>query len=315
MNSKRTPFQGSGERGVLLLQQIANMSAKMRYWPLLLLSRLPWPILERISGFCAVLLSHFPGYRRSLVAKNIQRAFPEKDPAQQKKLAKAFYAHFSDQLLGILKSFSASEKELQERFVYGNPNIFDPALEKGKSAMIYVAHLGNWEWFSLLPKAVSSPVYSLYLPLSNRYFDGLMRFGRERFGIRTLPSSKAYRVLLELRKKGERNITMFGADQSPPGPENVHWVDFLGQRTAFIQGPEVIARTLGCAVFFARIALVRRNFYHVEFLQLWDGEEALKEGEITTRYAAALEENIRLAPQLWLWSHRRWKHKFAETGT
>lgn len=179
------------------------MSAKLRYWPLLLLSRLPWPVLEGISGICSALLSQFPGYRLGLVEENLRKAFPELAAAQRRKMARDFYAHFSDQLLSILKSLSASMQDLRQRFVFDNPEIFLPVIESGKSAVIYVAHLGNWEWFSVLPRAVSAPVYSLYLPLSNGYFDGLMRLVRERFGIRTLPSSKAYRTLLELRRKGE----------------------------------------------------------------------------------------------------------------
>jgi KDO2-lipid IV(A) lauroyltransferase len=37
-----------------------------------------------------------------------------------------------------------------------------------------------------------------------------------------------------------------------------------------------------------------------------------EEGEITTMYARALEDNIRLQPELWLWTHNRWKWKRIE---
>ena len=39
------------------------------------------------------------------------------------------------------------------------------------------------------------------------------------------------------------------------------------------------------------------------------GEEEVAELEITERYIRVLEREICAAPHLWLWSHRRWKHK------
>ena len=39
------------------------------------------------------------------------------------------------------------------------------------------------------------------------------------------------------------------------------------------------------------------------------GEEEVAEHEITERYVRRLESMIRERPELWMWSHRRWKHK------
>ena len=42
---------------------------------------------------------------------------------------------------------------------------------------------------------------------------------------------------------------------------------------------------------------------------LYDGEEAVEPNEITERYVRRLEAEIVAQPELWIWSHRRWKHK------
>jgi KDO2-lipid IV(A) lauroyltransferase len=42
---------------------------------------------------------------------------------------------------------------------------------------------------------------------------------------------------------------------------------------------------------------------------IWDGVSPTSDHEITGRYAQMLEEDIRRAPELWLWSHRRWKRR------
>ena len=49
--------------------------------------------------------------------------------------------------------------------------------------------------------------------------------------------------------------------------------------------------------------------YEAEFKLVYDGVEPVAEHQITERYIALLEAMIRESPELWMWSHRRWKHK------
>ena len=62
-------------------------------------------------------------------------------------------------------------------------------------------------------------------------------------------------------------------------------------------------------VIFMDIQRVKRGYYSVTFSVLYDGKEKVEELEITRRYAAILEKIIRRTPHLWIWSHKRWKHK------
>jgi Kdo2-lipid IVA lauroyltransferase/acyltransferase len=43
-----------------------------------------------------------------------------------------------------------------------------------------------------------------------------------------------------------------------------------------------------------------------------DQPASLKKGELTLRYARYLEQVIRKQPDMWLWSHRRWKKEWNE---
>ena len=51
-----------------------------------------------------------------------------------------------------------------------------------------------------------------------------------------------------------------------------------------------------------------RGRYEMSFAPIYDGVEPVAENEITERYVRLLEE-IRRRPELWIWSHKRWKHK------
>jgi KDO2-lipid IV(A) lauroyltransferase len=52
-----------------------------------------------------------------------------------------------------------------------------------------------------------------------------------------------------------------------------------------------------------------RGRYEIEFEPLNEPGEKNPAGEVTTRYARALERWIRDDPPGWWWSHRRWKLK------
>ena len=54
---------------------------------------------------------------------------------------------------------------------------------------------------------------------------------------------------------------------------------------------------------------VKRGYYELSFERIYDGQEPVADYEITERYVRRLEAMIRDYPELWMWSHRRWKHK------
>ena len=102
------------------------------------------------------------------------------------------------------------------------------------------------------------------------------------------------------------------ADQNPPLRPNSHWFRFLNQDTVFFDGIEKMALKFHMPVYFCRQRRLRRGFYELEFVKLYDGEERVEPNEITGRYVRQLEQDIMADPGMWLWSHRRWKHHRTE---
>lgn len=60
---------------------------------------------------------------------------------------------------------------------------------------------------------------------------------------------------------------------------------------------------------FVDIQRVARGYYEVSLEELTDGTENLSEGVLTERYMQKLETIIKVKPNDWLWSHKRWKKK------
>jgi KDO2-lipid IV(A) lauroyltransferase len=61
------------------------------------------------------------------------------------------------------------------------------------------------------------------------------------------------------------------------------------------------------AVVFAFIHKIRRGYYQAVFTVAEEDPLASTEQEITGKFVRYLEDVIRTYPDMWLWSHRRWK--------
>ena len=68
-----------------------------------------------------------------------------------------------------------------------------------------------------------------------------------------------------------------------------------------------MALKTGFPVAFIYIKKIRRGYYEVEVLRLFDDVSGLAEHEITEKHVRILEVNIRKHPEQWLWTHKRWK--------
>jgi KDO2-lipid IV(A) lauroyltransferase len=273
-----------------------------------LLSILPFPLLYGLSNIVYYLLFHVLGYRREVVLNNLRNSFPEKTEKELLLIRRRFYRYFCDLFLETFKTLSISRERMLKhcRMEEESQNLFKELAAAGQSIMIVMGHLGNWEWagntFSLLCK---HQLYVIYHPLSNKYFNRLVYKMRTRFGTKLISMKDTLREMLNNRN--ELNATAFIADQSPQ-PDRAYWMSFLNQDTPVFLGIEKIALKIRYPVVYVSIERVKRGYYrlHAERIELPLAES--RPGEITEFHTRKLEEDIRRQPEIWLWTHRRWKH-------
>ena len=111
-----------------------------------------------------------------------------------------------------------------------------------------------------------------------------------------------------IRLKDEVNATAFIADQTP-APESAYWTTFLNQDTPVFWGTEKIAKKVNYPVVYASVKRTARGYYEILAETLFENPKATVDGEISEAHTRKLEKEIREQPEIWLWSHRRWKHK------
>jgi KDO2-lipid IV(A) lauroyltransferase len=272
----------------------------------LLISRLPFWWLYRLSDLLCFLLYKGLKYRLKVVRSNLSHSFPEKSESERREIEKAFYAHLCDVIVETIKLLTISESELKSRVSHENPEILFPHFRNGGSFISMAPHLGNWEWLLAGNKIyLGCEVDAVYKPLSSPFFEKLMLRVRSRFGSFPVPSTRILRIEAE-RKSISRAIAMV-ADQTP-GPENAFVQVFLNRPTLFFRGPQKLAHTFQYPVFYASMDKTGRGHYRIRIEEIaicpLPGED-----EILKRFIQKLEADIRKQPAFWLWSHKRWKHK------
>lgn len=240
--------------------------------------------------------------------KNLELSFPEKDKQELKKIARKFYLGFTDNWIETIKLLSVSKKTLLKRTT-SNVAIFHELYRKGKSVQLSLGHFFNWEVMTLYTGIVQPFTFlTVYLPQSSKITTRLFIHLRSRWGNPQLSTTHMARELIPWRKK--QYVLALGADQNPPNPDQAYWLNFMGRPTAFLKGPEKFARIQNTPVVMMTTTRPKRGHYHFEYFMLSEDPAGLPFGELIRNYVRHLEKNIRMQPEIYLWSHRRWKREW-----
>lgn len=274
---------------------------------------LPLQILYVFSDILFYPLYYIIRYRRKIVFENIRNSYPEKEIKEIRRMEKAFYHHFCDYIVETIKLLHISDDEMRKRARFFDTDKFDKATSEGKSCLVYLGHYGNWEWVpsvTLWMKNSSSVVSAqIYRPLNNKWFDRFFLKLRSRFGSYCIPKQDTLREIIRFKRSGKPSITGFMADQTP-SPANIHyWTIFLGQDTPVLTGVEKIARKVNFQVFYFDVEKVKRGYYKITIREVELEPDKTEDFQITEKYVRMMENTINRAPEYWLWTHKRWKHK------
>lgn len=280
------------------------------YGSLYLVSLLPLRILYVLSDFTRFVLYNIVGYRKKVVFSNLKQAFPERSEMERKEIARKFYRNFTDNFIEFIKLLSASPAYINKHFT-GDYSIPLKLSGQGKRCQSMLAHNFNWEWGCL---AVALNIKHLflvvYMPISNKAVDRIFMKVRSKTGGVMLSATDMRNAIIPYRNA----VYMLAlvADQNPGNPANAFWFDFFGKPTPFVRAPESGARRGNVPVLFVKIIKERRGYYKISFEMLEENPATLKEGELTKKYVERLHNFISEYPEMWLWSHRRWKWDWKE---
>jgi KDO2-lipid IV(A) lauroyltransferase len=279
-------------------------------YPLLwFLSILPFRVLYLFSDFVYLIIYYIIGYRKKTVRENIALALPHLSEKERLVIEKKSYQHMSDMFLEMIKTMSISESEMNKRFQFVNLEIYKELEKEGKSIALMCAHYASYEWVISINNKINFKGYAIYKRINNKYFDKLVRDIRSKFKANLITTKETIPTIRENFKNNVLGIYGFASDQSPKISSAFHWNTFMGIEVPVHTGAEMLAKKYDMNVVFLKVEKVKRGYYQAQFQTLSENTSEVLNYEITDQFLKLVEQQIHEAPEYYLWTHKRWKHR------
>ena len=287
-----------------------QLLAYILIYPILwFISILPFRLLYTLSDFLYILMYYVFRYRKQTVIDNLRLVFPEKSDHEIKIITKKFFHHFCDMMLESIKSMNISLESMKARYTFKNLDIIKEFEKQNKSIVLMCAHYGSWEWIFILQTYTTHRGYGIYKRLQNKYFDRLIKSIRARYNSYLITTKETFSVLEDAKKNGILSMNGFASDQSPKKEKAHHWNEFMGIKVPVHTGAEMMAKKLDMPVVFFAVERKKRGYYEATFQTLAEKPTDFKDYEITDKFLKLVEAQIHEAPEYYLWTHKRWKHR------
>lgn len=279
------------------------------YPAILAISYLPFRILYFCSDITYYFLYYVFRYRRKIVRFNLEISKISNSKKELIEIEKKFYRHITDVFFEMFKFFTISPKEIKKRFVVENREVLDKLAKKNKSVVFMVAHHGGFEYFMSIGYHVPHTPFAIYTPLSNKYLDDLVKEIRLKHGAKLISRYETSAYIKNQIKENKLFLYGMAADQSAQIRSITYWKEFLGIKVPVFTGSERIAKEHDIPVAFGQMKKVKRGYYKVFVEMISEYPNEHENYEITDIYLSKVEKQIKDYPELYFWTHNRFKHK------
>ena len=273
------------------------------------ISMLPFRLLYLFSDFVYLIVYYLIGYRKKTVRENLALALPNLSNEERLIIEKKSFRHLCDMFLEMIKTMTISNKEISKRFVFTNLEVYKNLEAQEKSIAMMLAHYASYEWVISMNAYVKFSAFAIYKKIANPYFDKLVRDIRSRFKANLITTKETIPVIIKNNRNKELSIYGFASDQSPRLSSAFHWQKFMGTEVPVHTGAEMLSKKYDMNVIFLKVKKLKRGYYEASFEVLSENAKEVPNYEITDKFLKLVEQQILEAPEYYLWTHKRWKHK------
>lgn len=285
-------------RSRILYAALVVVAAFVRRMPLplarflgLLTGRLAWLVLRR---------------ERQRAVANIASAMPEWSRRKRHAAIRRMFQHLGKSLFEMIWMPNLDAAKLRETTAFEN---LEPVLElvrNGRGVVAFTGHCGNWEWMAYALAKVGIPLSVLQRERNEPQFNRFITSIRATAGIRTIDrgsAGAAREMIVALRRGG---ILGFLIDQSIR-VESVK-VPFFRRPALTPIGPAKLAIRTGAPVVSVFVER-RRGKQYIRFTEIIHTRPNDDPVALTALITQDIEDQIRRAPEQWVWFHDRWRDR------
>ena len=268
--------------------------------------RIPLPIGRAIGRVIGSLAWHLARRERRKALANIAIAFPEWSEAERRRTIRAMFRHLGMSLFETVWLPNLDAKRRARLTTIENVDALLRYLREGRGVIAITGHCGNWEWVANVTANLGYQLTVLQRERTEEGVNEIVAAVRAAGNIRTIDrgSTAAAKEMIQAIRGG--GMLAFLVDQNIRA-ESVK-VPFFGRPALTPIGPAKLAIRTEAVV--APIFIERRGaMQHVRFvdpLETSRGDDAVA---VTAWMTKQIEEQIRRAPEQWVWMHDRWRER------
>lgn len=249
-------------------------------------------------------------YRERIVYENLRASYPDMNEDNRLTLQHRCYRHLLRLIGEIIWGAIVPRRWVSRRIRFENAEAVLQEAKTHGAVIVMLGHIGNWEWaadFQREMNTIGGTQHNIYQSLHNRFFDRLMQRIRLRRGGALIEKRLLLRRMVAQRNDGQPKLYGMLCDQHPERGKEKLTLTFLNQSTPMLTGAEELSRRFDYPCWYLHIRQEDLGHYVCRFEPLKGQEYEGQDYPITRQYAELLEKNINEQPELWLWTHNRWR--------
>ena len=241
--------------------------------------------------------------KKTLILKNLDRAFPNEEIDNEKKIKKIWENYgriLSDYI--YLKDFRNGTKN---NYINVEGREILNSIKKKKSPVVFVSgHFNNFELMAMEIEKNDINVAAIYRPLNNLFLNPMMENIRKKYVCKRQIKKGigGTREILKLFKNGVSIALMI--DQRVSEGKKIKFFNHEAYTTTI---PAQLIKKFGCDVIPVHIERNKRYHFNIKFFEPISFDKNKNIMQVTLELNKILEKMILKNPDQWIWTHNRWK--------
>lgn len=278
-----------------------------------LLQALPLRVVARLGRGAGALVYWLDARHRRVTTNNLTRCFPEKSPAEIKRLAKENFRRIGENFASATKTASMTEDEMKPHLEFIVPPELQPSPgTTPPSVVVAIGHFGNFELYTRLGQFCrgyqgATTYRGLRQPSLNKLLQSLREKSGCLFFERRFDADK-------LKAAMNRPGMMLGLLCDQTAGRNGLQFPFLGHNASTSPAVALFALRYKCPLYTGicyRVGLAKWRIEVGPQIPTHENAQPRSAEAIMRAVNAAFETAIHRDPANWFWVHNRWKRGVA----
>ncbi len=284
-----------------------------QYWPVWigfgiwwLLAQLPYSIQMRMGSLLGRLMARLAKRRIAIAKRNLELCFPNLSATEQKKLVRKNIDALGKVFVEIGIAWFWPKKRLAKLVTYEGMEHLTSAENQLQGVVLMTVHFAHMELTAAFLN-IQHSIDGTYRKHLNPVYDLIQKNRRERFNKNTLTIER--KDMRRMIKSLRRGRSVWYAPDQDYGVKHSIFLPFFGVNAACLTATSTLTQLGNAVLIPVTCTRLEEGGYHLKVsppLKSFPSDNLLTDTQLIV---STIEKMIMLAPEQYLWVHRRFKNQ------